>query len=144
MAALTAAKIRFAQLQEGSSTRNVDVAAGAVIWQGAIVAGTATGAVPAPGAQNEPFIGIAKFSYDNTGAALTTDQPLELEVGQMELLTLSTTPVQDDLGKPVYYVDDQTVTLTPPADLTTRVGTIARIKSGSLIYVNTKNNWETT
>ena len=124
--------------------RNLNVAAAETIYKGAIVAIDAAGdAIAAPAAQNEEFVGIAEESYDNSAGAITTGNPLQVRCSGLVEMTLAAV-TDADLGKAVYYVDDETGTVTAPADKTTRVGTVARVISATVAMVNLSNNWESS
>lgn len=119
------------------------VAASVTIFAGAIVAIDASGnLIPAPAAQNAECVGIAQDGYVN-GASITTTKPVTVCRGQQQHLLLSTTPTQADVTKPVYYVDDASVTLSAPADVTTQVGRITELgESGNYVWVDTSLDWQ--
>lgn len=135
--ALTKAKRRITRLPDSNPTRGMQVAASVEIFAGAIVAMDASGfAIPAPATQDAEFAGIAKEGFDNSASLTETDEKeLEIEAGHLEKILLNTTPALTDIGKAVYYVDDEKVTFTAPADLTTRVGTIWDLAGGDFVSV---------
>jgi hypothetical protein len=130
--ALTAhKKRRMKKIDPQPTVRNMDVKASTTIYNGSLVSLDATGtAVPAVAAQNEFFMGVARAGYDNTVAAATTDRPLIVESGHIELCTFDGAITDADLGKAVWYKDSGTVTLTNPA-------TIAQAQIGILVSVET-------
>jgi hypothetical protein len=134
--ALSANKERHVQKPENARIRNMDVAAATTIYAGAIVAADAAGnAIAAPAAQNAEFMGVAVRGYANAGA-ITTDLPLAVEISQVERFAI-VGATDANLGLPAYYVDDETVTVAVPADLTTQVGTILQVLSATSVRVDT-------
>jgi hypothetical protein len=99
------------------------------LYNGAIVTLNATGeGAPADPARLEFFMGIARDGYDNTGGAATTDHELIVETGHIELMKFNGAITDADIGKKVWYVDDEFVTLTDPV-------TIAQAQVGVLVSV---------
>jgi hypothetical protein len=134
--ALSANKTRTVQKPELSKKRNLNVAASTTIYRGAIVCKDASGnAVAAPAGQTLDFMGVAIDGYDNTVALATTERELALETGHLELFTFDAAIDDTDLGSPVWYKDDGTVTLTDPTS-TTQMGILQRVKATPLGWVD--------
>jgi len=90
------------------------VKGGAKIWEGALCAVDATGhVIPGASATGLVCIGVAKRTYDNTAGA---DGAIIGEFWQgcqrFENATAGDAVTQAEVGRPVYILDDQTVTKT--------------------------------
>jgi hypothetical protein len=138
--ALTSAKERSVK-NTGNHVkyRNMNVTGAITIYQGAIVAISGANAINAPATGAAFFMGIAQNTVTNTSGT-TTDAPLNVESGQLERFTLSTTPTDADLGKKVYYVADDSVSLTIVGGTgvaESQVGIIASLITGDDIWVDT-------
>jgi len=116
------------------------VLANAVIHRGAVVVIGSNGyAKPGVTGLDLVAVGIARHSVDNTGGA---NGAVLVEVEEMiagvfsagggDLITF------DDIGKPAYLVDDQTVGLTDGTDTRSLAGIIRKVE-GSLVYVEFTN-----
>ncbi len=89
----------------------VNVAAATTIYAGAFVAIDGSGdAIPAPATGASPYIGIAKNKVENPGA-ITTNKPLELLAAKI-LIHAVTGATADLIGDPVYYTDDDALSMT--------------------------------
>ncbi len=123
--------------------RNMNVASSTEIFEGAIVAVDASGdAINGPTTGAFLFMGFARGTVNNTGAA-TTDTPLRVEKGALEQLTMDSAPSDVDLGKPVYYTDDDEVSLTivvTTGVAGSQVGVLHSIVSGTTIFVDTQKS----
>lgn len=92
----------------------VPVAAGAVIYGGAMVVANATGfAAPASTALNLTYLGRAEESVNNAAGANGAKTALVRRKQAFFFANLAADALtQADLGKTVYMVDDQTVAKT--------------------------------
>lgn len=97
---------------QGASIRTAPIAAGAVVYQGALAVIDAGYAKPGATALDLIALGRARATYDNTGGAngaLTG----EFDVGVFLYRNAAADPIaQADLGKDCYVVDDETVAKT--------------------------------
>lgn len=117
---------------------SLGVAAGAVIYSGALVAMDTDGyLVPAGTAVTETVLGRANDFRDNTGGA---DGDLECEVAvgvfQWENSAAADEILSSDRGKACYAVDDQTVALTD--------NNAARALAGMVVSVDSDGVWVAT
>jgi hypothetical protein len=87
------------------------VAAGAVICNGAAVALDANGNAINAGPGVKHFRGIADETVDNAGGAAGA-QTIEIITPEAAYWGTATTFTQAQVGQPVYFADDHTVTLT--------------------------------
>ena len=139
--ALTDNKIRKMERPDLEIPIRLNVAAGENIFVGAIVALDGSGnAINALITGAEFFMGITPNGFDNTGGGITTDTPLEVVKGQIEELTMDSSPSDVDLGKKVYYTDDDKVSLTIVVTTgipESQVGVLRQIVSGTTVDVDT-------
>jgi hypothetical protein len=120
------------------------VLADAVIHQGAIVVITAAGyAKPGVTGTALTTVGIARDPVDATGLAngaviVEVDEMIAscVSAGGGDLITF------DDIGKPCYLVDDQTVGLTSATDTRSLAGIIRKVEGG-LVFVEFTNKTAT-
>lgn len=120
------------------------VLANAVIHQGAIVCITSAGyAKPGVTGTNLVAVGIAVQPVDNTGGG---NGAKIVEVEEMIAGCFSAGGgdqiAADDIGKPAYLVDDQTVGLTDGTGTRSLAGIIRKVE-GSLVYVEFTNKTAT-
>lgn len=96
------------------SVRNLAVKAATRIFQGTLAALTTAGYLrPAVAANTtDKIVGLAAGEADNRDGA-NGDLKLDALIGTFEVAYSGTAPTIADLGKPLYVVDDQTVTLDP-------------------------------
>ena len=114
-----------------SKLKVVPVAAGALIFQGALAGIVGGFAVPAsPDA--EVILGMARVGADNrVGAA--GDVTVEVERGVFAWENDAADPVtQASLGKPVYVVDDMTVAATDGAGTRPEAGILYQIDDAGI------------
>jgi hypothetical protein len=138
--ALTAHKSRKIKDPDDIKVRNMNVAASTVIYNGAIVAIDGSGDVtPAPASQATQVVGIARNGFDNSASlTATTDRPLVVEIGQVELFEFDAAIDDTDVGSAVWYVDDEQVSTTNPATIAgAQIGTLLRVEA-------TPNGWVDT
>lgn len=129
MAAL--AKDRNTKMTETGRLTNHPVAANAVIYKGALVSSNATGfAVPSTDTASEIVLGIAQFAVDNTGGA-NGDEDVTVQKGVAELENGGTVVDQADAGRPVYALDDQTVSKAAGVTNNIVVGTLEKFDPDS-------------
>jgi hypothetical protein len=128
----------FKKIDPQPTVRNLDVEAAAVIYNGAIISLNATGeAAPADPARGEFFMGIARDGYDNTGGAATTGHELIVETGHIERMKFNGAITDADIGKKVWYVDDEFVTLTDPVTIAqAQVGVLVAVEATPLGWVD--------
>ncbi len=123
--------------------RNMNVASATEIFAGAMVVVDGSGdAINAPATGALLWMGFARNFVNNTGAA-TTDTPLLVEKGAVEQLTMDSGPSDVDLGKPVYYTDDDEISLTivPSTGVAgSQVGVLHSIVSGTTVLVDTQKS----
>lgn len=110
------------------------VAAGAVIYAGALVVLDAAGdAAPGSTATGLTARGVAQHTVDNSGGAVG-DETVETERGAWRFENDGTDPVdRTHIGGTAYIVDDQTVAATD--------GTGTRSAAGKIIDVDTAGVW---
>lgn len=111
------------------------VAAGAVIYQGALLVANATGYV-APGstATGLTYLGRADQHVDNTGGADGDKTVLVRRGKPFRFANSDSDPVtQASLAKPAYIVDDETVAGTD--------GTGTRSESGVVVGIDDAGVW---
>ncbi len=113
MTALQAARAPDKRSQ--TRVRQFKVAAGVVIWQGALVAlVTASGvtlAQPAVAATGQTIVGLAMFTADNrTGAAGAIAVNVANDAAQMNNDTVNPVTAAN-IGATVYAIDDNTVSI---------------------------------
>lgn len=94
--------------------RNFSVKAATRIFQGTLLALATTGFVRPAAAANttDKIVGLAESEADNRDGA-NGDISINGVFGIYELAYSGTAPTIADVGKPLYVVDDQTVTLDP-------------------------------
>ena len=94
--------------------RNLAVKAATRIFQGTIAALTTAGYLRPAAAANttDKIVGLASDEADNRDGA-NGDLKLDVLLGLFEVAYSGTAPTIADIGKPLYVVDDQTVTLDP-------------------------------
>ena len=132
MSALTAD--RNTPFKDGE-TIVVPVAAGAVIFAGALVVANATGyAAPGSTAATLSYLGRAELSVNNTGGADGAKTVAVRRKKAFKWANLAGDPVvQADLGKTCYIADDQTVAKTS--------ATNTRSVAGKVIQVDADGIW---
>lgn len=133
-------------------TEMVDVAPGKIIYDGAILSQNASGyAEPAPATGAFFFMGIANGFFDNSIARTengfnpanpTTGRPLTIDHRQVEQLVMDVAPALTDIGKAIFYIGDDTVSLTKVAITGvagSQVGILNQIitPSGTDVFIDT-------
>ena len=102
-------KDRDTRMQEQQRTFDVPVFADAIIFAGALVSSNATGfAVPASDTAGERLLGRAEHAVDATGLA-SGAASVQCRKGVAEMENGGTVVDQVDQGRPVFILDDQTV-----------------------------------
>lgn len=129
------AKDKNVNSKETTRSIAVQVAAGANIFAGAMVAANSTGfAIPASDTSGIVVMGISEEAADNTSGA---DGALEIRIrkGTFELLTAGTVVDQADVGRRVFVSDDATVEKA--------AGVVNNIPAGTLdsFDTDTGNPW---
>ncbi len=119
-----------------SKLKVVPVKAGAMIFQGALVAADGGLAVPAAARAGLVVLGMARAGADNrSGAAGAVS--VEVERGVFAWGNDAAAPVtQALLGKPVYAVDDQTVAATDGGGTRPVAGTLYQLDDAG-VFVET-------
>jgi hypothetical protein len=112
------------------------VAAGKVIYKGALVCLNAAGyAVPAADAAGLTFVGVAYERGDNAGGEDGGVSARVWKDGSFRVAMRS--PRLEDLGKPAYVVDDNTVALA--AANAVLAGTVVEIPADDVVRVLIRN-----
>lgn len=103
------------------------------IFAGSLVCLDATGyAVPASDAAGLKFIGVSRVYVDNTGGA---NGAASVEVMRDGIFDYAAADMGiDDVGKPVFIVDDQTVALTSTNNV--GCGIISEVESATKVWVD--------
>lgn len=116
---------------------NVRVPMAAVqCWQGgaaAIVSGTGNATPLVPATATNVFIGVFGESYNNSAGAAAAYSPMILRQGIVYFNQSGTTFTEAHLKLPVYFSDDNTVTLTAG---TTYAGTVEDVDASGQIGVD--------
>ena len=115
-----------------SKLKVVPVAAGALIFQGALVAVNNGLAVPASSDPTLVVLGAARAGADNRAGA-AGDVTVEVERGVFAWENDAADPVtQASLGKPVYVVDDMTVAASDGAGTRPEAGILYQIDDAGI------------
>ena len=109
------------------------VAENVKIFAGSQVCLDATGyAVPASDTEGLKFIGVSRIYVDNTGGA---NGDASIEVWRDGIFDYATADMGiDDVGKPVFIADDQTVALTSTNNV--GCGIISEVESATKVWVD--------
>lgn len=110
--ALTDNKSREIQRPDLSIPTNINAKGTIKFFRGAIIVNNAGEADNAPVTGALPFLGFARAFLDLTGLASQTNKDFQIEKGAIEKMVMDVAPSETDIGKKVYYVADDKVSLT--------------------------------
>jgi hypothetical protein len=117
---------------------DVPVAAGTKICNGAAVALNANGFAVSAGPGAAHFRGIADETVDNSADEAVGALSIEIITPEAAFFDASGM-TQDDVGQPVYFSDDHTVTLT--AGTNTYAGRIREVPSATEVLVDLRGGY---
>lgn len=106
------------------------VKGGTRIYAGTLVALTASGfAVPAGHTDAKVIVGVSAHHADNRDG-FDDDGHIRVQKDRTWRLAFDAAPTVTDIGKPVYAVDDDTVSLSDGSGSRLQVGTLDGIENG--------------
>lgn len=113
------------------------VEAGKIIYLGALVGlNAARYAEPAADAAGMRFAGVATHSRCDNSAGADGDATVVVYRRGLHRLAIATAVTQADVGKNVYAVDDQTVDLAAATTNDVWIGTIVKVESAAVVWVD--------
>jgi len=140
MALTSAKKRKVTPLGRDPIVKHFNIATATTIFAGAHVSLNATNgeAKNAPVTGAEFYMGIAQNTVDNQTGSSTTDFPLIVETESIERMVMDVAPDPEDIGQPVYYTDNDEVSLTIVAVTgvaQSQVGILTKIISGTDVQI---------
>lgn len=111
-------------------TSTLPAAAGALIWQGAIVVNDGGVAKPGFAAPNLIVVGVAEDTVDNSASAAGA-RSVTVERGCYRMANLVADALTEaDVGKDAWLVDDQTVARTSAGNTRSIAGKVVDVDAG--------------